>query len=52
MQYENDFLDLGRSYLENKGYRDYFTSAKFVYQNANRMVQSNELMIAFKEKEQ
>ena len=36
--------------IENKGYNVYFTGVRFVYQNANRLVQPNELMIAIKEK--
>lgn len=43
------FLELNKNYLEKKGYNVYFTGAKFVYNNANRMVQDNELMIAIKE---
>jgi len=46
----DEFLKLNKNYFENKGYRVYFTGAKFVYENANRMVQDNELMIAVKEK--
>lgn len=46
---ETDFLKFARIRLENLGYRVYFTGAKFVYENANRMVQSNELIIAIKE---
>ncbi len=43
------FLKINKDYFENKNYNVYFTGAKFVYQNANRMVQPNELMIAIKE---
>lgn len=43
------FLKINKDYFENKNYQVYFTGARFVYQNANRMVQSNELMIAIKE---
>lgn len=42
-------LLISRNYFENKGYKVYFTNARFTYQNADRMVQSNELMIAIKE---
>ena len=45
------FLELNKTYLENKNYQVYFTGAKFEYENANRTVQPNELMIAIKEKE-
>lgn len=45
------FLKINKDYFENKNYQVYFTGARFVYQNANRMVQSNELMIAIKEEE-
>ena len=43
------FLKINKDYFENKGYNVYFTGAKFTYENANRMVQPNELMIAIKE---
>lgn len=42
----DEFLKINKSYLEDKGYNVYFTGAKFVYENANRTVQDNELMIA------
>ena len=45
----DEFLRISRDYFENKGYKVYFTNARFNYQNANRMVQPNELMIAIKE---
>ena len=45
----DEFLKINKSYLEEKGYNVYFTGAKFVYENANRTVQDNELMIAIKE---
>ncbi len=44
----DEFLRINRDYFENNGYNVYFTNAKFVYENANRMVQPNELMIAIK----
>ena len=44
-----EFLRMNKDYFENKGYNVYFTGAKFTYENASRMVQSNELMIAIKE---
>lgn len=43
------FLKINKDYFENKRYNVYFTGAKFTYENANRMVQPNELMIAIKE---
>lgn len=46
----DDFLRLARNRLENLNYQVYFTGAKFVYENANRTVQDNELLIAIKDK--
>lgn len=46
----DDFLRLARNRLENLNYNVYFTGAKFVYENANRTVQDNELLIAIKDK--
>ena len=45
----DEFLRINRDYFENKGYNVYFTNARFTYQNADRLVQPNELMIAIKE---
>lgn len=45
----DDFLRLSKNKLENLGYRVYFTGAKFVYENARRTVQDNELMVAVKD---
>ena len=45
----NQVLKISKDYFENKGYKVYFTGARFEYQNANRMVQDNELMIAIRE---
>ena len=45
----DEFLRMNKDYFEIKGYNVYFTGAKFTYENASRMVQSNELMIAIKE---
>ena len=42
------FLELCKTRLENLGYQVFFTGAKFVFQNANRTVQPNELLIAIK----
>ena len=43
-------LKVSRDYFENKNYSVYFTNAKFEYQNAYRMVQPNELLIAIKKR--
>lgn len=48
----DNFLELCKTRLENLGYQVFFTGAKFVFQNANRTVQPNELMIAIKEKKE
>lgn len=45
----DEFLALCKTRLENLDYQVYFTGAKFTYQNANRTVQDNELMVAIKE---
>ena len=45
----DEFLRLNKIRLENLGYKVYFTGAKFVFENANRTVQSNQYMIAIKE---
>lgn len=44
----DEFLRLNKIWLENLGYKVYFTGAKFIFQNANRTVQPNEYMIAIK----
>ena len=44
----NEFLRLGRNKLENNGYSVFFNGEKFIYQNTNRIVQDNELLIAIK----
>ena len=46
----NEFLRLSRNRLENLDYKVYFTGAKHMYENANRKVQDNELLVAIKEK--
>jgi hypothetical protein len=43
------FLKVNRDYFENKGYKVYFTNARYEYNGAFQNVQPNELMIAFKE---
>ena len=45
------FLALCKTRLECIDYKVYFTGAKFTYQNANRTVQDNELMVAINERE-
>jgi hypothetical protein len=45
----DEFLKLIRIKLQNENYKVYFTGTKFVYDNANRTVQPNELMIAIKD---
>lgn len=45
----DEFLKLSRNKLENNNFKVFFTGAKFIYQNANRTVQDNELMIAIRE---
>lgn len=42
------FLELIKITLEKKHYDIYFTGAKFTYEEANRTVQPNELLIAIK----
>ena len=48
-QEETQFLKCSKEILENLEYTVYFTGAKFTYENPNRTVQPNELMIAIKE---
>lgn len=43
------FLEMNKNYFENKGYRVFFTGAKFEYKNSIKIVETNELMIAIKE---
>lgn len=43
------FLKINRDYFENKGYKVYFTNARYEYKGMQQNVQPNELMIAFKE---
>lgn len=44
----DDFIISNRAYLEDMDYDVYLTGSKFVYENANRTVQDNEIMIAIK----
>lgn len=43
------FLGLCKTRLERLGYQVFFTGAKFVFNNTNRIVEPNELMVAIKE---
>ena len=45
----DNFLRINRDYFENKDYKVYFTNAKYTYNNEEKIVQSNEFMIAIKE---
>ena len=45
----DEFLRINRDYFENKGYKVYFTNAKYTYKNEDKIVEPNELMIAIKE---
>lgn len=53
IRYTNIAIMLPKYYkyitFENKNYKVYFTGERFEYQNANRMVQANELMLAIKD---
>ncbi len=44
-----EFLRLCKTRLENLGYQVYFTGAKYQYEGQNKVVQTNELMVAIKE---
>lgn len=44
------FFKLCIARLQNLGYKAFVTGEKFIYANENRIVQSNELMIAIREK--
>lgn len=45
----DEYLKLVRTKLENLNYKVYFTGAKYVYQNEDREVETNEYLIAIKE---
>ena len=45
---ETEFLRFAKIRLENLGYDVYFTGAKYTYQNEERVVQDNELIVAIK----
>lgn len=42
----DEFLRLCMTRLENLGYKVYFTGAKYVYNNTNKIVEPNELLVA------
>lgn len=44
-----EFLKLCKTRLENLGYQVFFTGARYMYQGINRVVETNELMVAIKE---
>ena len=46
----NEFLRISNNYFENKGYKVYFTGYKYEYNDAKRTVQSNELMVAIRDR--
>ena len=45
------FLELARTRLINLNYQVYFTNAEYTYKGERRKVQSNEYIVAIKEKE-
>ena len=45
------FLRLIKIKLENLGYKVYFTGDKYIFNETNKQVEENELLIAIKEKE-
>lgn len=44
-----EFLKLCKTRLENLGYQVFFTGARYMYQGENKVVETNELMVAIKE---
>ena len=42
------FIDLCQNKLENIGYTVYLEGERFIFENANRMVQDNEVIIGIK----
>lgn len=46
-----DFLELAKTRLENLSYQIYFTGAKYTYNGVRKEVQSNDYLLALKEKE-
>ena len=45
----DEVLRLARNKFENLGYRVYFTWAKYNYNGENRVVESNEYLVAIKD---
>lgn len=45
----NTFLELCRTRLKNLHYQVFFTGEQYVYENSNKIVQPNELMVAIKD---
>lgn len=45
----DEFLRLSRTRLENLNYKVYFTGAKYIYNNKERIVENNELLVAIKQ---
>ena len=43
-----EFLNFSKNKLENMGYNVYFKGAKYVYNNATKLVKDNELLVAIK----
>lgn len=43
------FLQLAQTKLVNMGYLVYFTGAKYNYKNENKIVESNEILVAIKD---
>ena len=43
-----EFLDINKDYFENKGYKVYFTGDAYNYNNEEKKVEQNELLIAIK----
>lgn len=46
---ENLFLRYARDKFEENGYDVYFTNAKYKYNNEEKIVKSNEIIVAIKE---
>lgn len=44
----NEFINLSAIRLKNIGYNVYFTGQEYLYNNENKFVKSNELLVAIK----
>ncbi len=42
------FLELSKNRFENSKYKVYFTGDKYIYQNQEKIVKENELLVAIK----